>query len=463
MRGLKIHTLYYLLGIAFVVLINVLFITYLQYDKALNGLQQINHSNEVLKEIYELKAALRTGKILVWNNFIIGKDSTNDFDQNEKYANRILIQLQVLVVDNKNQQARWETLRDLVSTRYKAWHELLRNMGGLDPSKFDVLRGNEVEEDIEEDTLLTQMKNEEVSLLNQRETAGVQSIKSSSLFLLITALLTAAFIGFITYLLTQMLKVTRELNIEIEHKNRELKRSNKDLEQFAYVASHDLQEPLRKIRAFGDRLKTKESEHLTEDGVRVLDKINGFAAKMQRLIDDLLEYSRITNNQLEISTVNLNQCIDDAIGSMSEQVQRYKAKITKGPLPPIRGYQTQLVRLFQNLLSNSLKYSQQNEPAVINISGTRVKGNTIIGVSEEDENRDFLKISIRDNGIGFDQQYADKIFVIFQRLHGKSEYEGTGIGLAVVKAVMANHRGYVKALGKEGEGAEFQLYFPIYQ
>lgn len=461
----RIHTsdLPYLLGISVAVLITTLFLSYAKYDKTISDLKLVNHTNEILREIYELQASLRTADAIAWSSLSVKDDDLAlEFKSNQRLTNNIIDYTGILTIDNKTQKDALVRLKKLVDIRYRQWQDLMNRPDSMSQAGIDsMLELNNIS-DNRITAIMSEMRSEELFLLAKRETAGSNSIKSSPIYLLITALISVLLIGFFTYMVYQSLSLKQKLNEEIENKNRDLQRSNRDLEQFAYVASHDLQEPLRKIRAFGERLKIKEEANLSDDGVRMIDKVNGFAAKMQRLIDDLLEYSRISNTQLPLLNVDLNICLNEAVSSLSENIKDYGAIVTYDNLPAIEGYQTQLIRLFQNLISNALKYSKEDVAPYITITASYVKGGDVgEGIRATDEYADFLKIVVKDNGIGFDQQYADKIFVIFQRLHGKSEYDGTGIGLAVVKAVMSNHRGYIRASGKEGEGAEFSLYFPL--
>jgi light-regulated signal transduction histidine kinase (bacteriophytochrome) len=256
------------------------------------------------------------------------------------------------------------------------------------------------------------------------------------------------------------LKKRQEFENELRNKIEELNRSNTDLEQFAYVASHDLQEPLRKIRSFGDRLVMKHAEELNEDGKNTISKIQNAAGRMQILIDDLLSFSRLINNTSTVESKDLNLLLKDVLADLEIKLRNLNAKVHAGPLPELKVVPSLIRQLFQNLIGNSLKFSRPGTDPVISIASTLVKGREIPDVDSARSVEPFYKIEISDNGIGFEEKYLDKIFIIFQRLHGKLDYEGTGIGLAVCKKIMNIHQGYITATSTPGLGATFILYFP---
>jgi PAS domain S-box-containing protein len=228
----------------------------------------------------------------------------------------------------------------------------------------------------------------------------------------------------------------------------ELARSNAELEQFAYVASHDLQEPLRKIEAFGDRLKVKCAYQLSEQGQDYLTRMQKSAQRMRTLIEDLLTFSRITTKATPFVAVNLNEVISDVISDLEVRIQKTNGRIEVSELPTIKADPLQTSQLFQNLLGNALKFHRPEEPPVIKVTGKKLA----------DEQ---YQISVTDNGIGFEEQYCDRIFQVFQRLHGRSEYEGTGIGLAVCAKIVARHGGLIAANSTPGRGATFIITLPL--
>ena len=243
---------------------------------------------------------------------------------------------------------------------------------------------------------------------------------------------------------------------QLEQYNQELKRSNEDLEQFAYVASHDLQEPLRKIRAFGDRLSAKFSEQLGGQGADYILRMQSAAARMQALIEDLLSFSRVSRQEAEYKLLDPTTILKEVWDDLEAQVKRENASIGIGIIPPFYGDRSQIKRLFQNLITNAIKFHKTDIKPVIEVRGSVMSQTEIaseLGISLPNER--YVRVSVKDNGIGFDKQYTEKIFNIFQRLNGRTAYEGTGIGLAICRKIIANHNGYITAKSKEGIGSEF--------
>lgn len=239
----------------------------------------------------------------------------------------------------------------------------------------------------------------------------------------------------------------------LEHKAEELARSNAELEQFAFVASHDLQEPLRKIRAFGDRLKMKCASVLPTEGADYLDRMQNASARMQTLINDLLTFSRVISRTEPFVTVDLAQVTREVLSDLEVRIEKTRATVEVGDLPKIDADPMQMRQLIQNLIGNALKFHPPDaKPRV------KVNAETIAGDFGEGP---VCKLTIQDNGIGFDEKYLDKIFAVFQRLHGRQEYEGTGIGLAVCRRIVDRHKGTITAASKPGEGATFIIKLPI--
>jgi len=250
---------------------------------------------------------------------------------------------------------------------------------------------------------------------------------------------------------------------DIAQFNIELKSMNENLESFAYVASHDLNEPLRKIRTFGDliseELKEEKPDH--ELVSHHIERMRSSASRMQQLITDLLSYSRITRPIDTFERIDLQETIEAVVNDLKFSIEPLQAKINISELPAIDANPSQMHQLFQNLISNALKFHKKEVAPIISIHSTSVVGKDVTqeGVNLLPEKK-YWQISVTDNGIGFNNQYIDKIFLIFQRLHGRSDYEGTGIGLSICKKICEQHKGDLWATGEEGEGATFYIYLP---
>jgi signal transduction histidine kinase/CHASE3 domain sensor protein len=248
---------------------------------------------------------------------------------------------------------------------------------------------------------------------------------------------------------------------QLEQNAAELKRSNEDLEQFAYVASHDLQEPLRKIRAFGDRLINRYGSKLDEQGEDYIKRMQSASTRMQTLIEDLLSFSRVSRNTEVFQSMDMNQIIAEIKDDLDIQIKMEGAHFKIGKIPSVTGEKTQIKRLFQNLINNAIKFHKPNEAPVVEVTGMTMKPQDIrqeFAVVLPPSS--YVMISVKDNGIGFDERFTEKIFNIFQRLHGRTDYEGTGIGLAICRKIVINHRGFITARSKQNVGSEFVVILP---
>jgi signal transduction histidine kinase len=229
----------------------------------------------------------------------------------------------------------------------------------------------------------------------------------------------------------------------LEQQGKALKKSNQELEQFAYVASHDLQEPLRKVQAFSDRLATKYADKLGEDGKLYISRMQDATSRMRSLIQDLLAYSRIRSKGQEFVLVDLNEIVKGVVSDLEVRLEQSKGRIEVGDLPTVVADPLQMRQVFQNLLGNALKFKKPEVAPVVKMVSTSTETSH--------------SLVVEDNGIGFEQHYAERVFEIFQRLHGRSEYEGTGMGLAIVKKILERHSGTVRAESELGQGTRFIL------
>jgi PAS domain S-box-containing protein len=234
---------------------------------------------------------------------------------------------------------------------------------------------------------------------------------------------------------------------ELRNAMTRLEQSNRELEDFAYVASHDLQEPLRKIQAFGDLLESKYAGALPDQGRDYIARMQSAAGRMQVLINDLLSFSRVTTKAQPFVRVDLREIATEVAKDLEARVQETGGRIDIGPLPSIDADPLQMRQLLQNLAGNALKFRREGVPPVVAIR------------AEVQDGR--CRLSVSDNGIGFDPKYADRIFTMFERLHARAKYEGTGIGLAICRKIAERHNGSIAAHGRPGEGAEFVVTLPV--
>jgi len=239
------------------------------------------------------------------------------------------------------------------------------------------------------------------------------------------------------------------MNQALDRRARELARSNSELEQFASIASHDLQEPLRKVRTYTQQLAMTEGDRLSEKGRDRLERADSAAERMQRLIDDLLRFARVSTHGRPFATVEMDGVVREALRDLELEIARAGASVTVGELPTVNGDELQMRQLMQNLISNALKFRRPGVRPEVRISASSAA--------------EVTRIAVSDNGIGFEPQYASRIFRVFERLHGRSEYPGTGIGLALCRKIAERHGGTISAYGVPGEGATFTVTLPLNQ
>jgi PAS domain S-box-containing protein len=254
--------------------------------------------------------------------------------------------------------------------------------------------------------------------------------------------------------------ILRQKIQQLQASNAALELSNHDLQQFASVASHDLQEPLRKIQVFSNALIEKHNDELSPAARQFVNKILGSAQRMNVLIFDILNYSKLSAPGNKFESTDMNKLLSELLDDMELTIAEKGARIIVDHLPRLEINPGQMRQCFQNLLSNAIKFSREGEPAVVNVS--TVQGVDNLARREEYFGK-YCHIRVKDNGIGFEEKYAKSIFNLFEKLHGKDTYEGTGIGLAIAKKIVEKHNGHITVKSKPGVGSEFIVSLPVYQ
>jgi PAS domain S-box-containing protein len=250
-----------------------------------------------------------------------------------------------------------------------------------------------------------------------------------------------------------------ELERKVRERTQSLEASNAELEQFAHISSHDLQEPLRKISIFTSLLLETAQDNLSEASKKYLDKINATAERMSASLQALLNYTRLHRDE-SLTSVDLNEVVSHVLVDLELLIAQKQASVTIDKLPQINAVPIQMQQLFYNLINNALKFSRKQEPPRITITCRQLMEEELMRFPNLRQFKTYYEIVVKDNGIGFDQIHAEKIFTIFQRLHPRNQYEGTGIGLSLVKKIVTNHKGEVYALSEPGKGTEFHIILP---
>ena len=249
----------------------------------------------------------------------------------------------------------------------------------------------------------------------------------------------------------------KEAERKIEEQNIELQRKNKELEAFNYISSHDLQEPLRKLQMFSGLITQRET--LSDSGKEYFLRMNDVASRMQALIQDLLNFSRLAITERKCELTDLNSILTEIKEEFTESIEAKHATIQSDKLDQVYVIPFQFRQLLQNLIGNALKFSKPGVPPVIKVKSEIAKGSDFNNTRLHPETQ-YCHVTVSDNGIGFENRFAEKIFEVFQMLHGKEEYPGTGIGLSIVKKIVENHDGFITATSEPGHGARFDIYFP---
>lgn len=434
-----------------------------------------NYTYRIIKKDGEIRFFHATG-ILIKNNFdedvIVG--TTQDVTEQQEYTENIKKTNQELVDYNKKLTIYDESSRQAeILGKYGSWtynYETAQfsfsdnkfRLLGFEPQSFEPTFERKLEFVHPDDKNIIIAGNK--SIFEQKELPPInfRIIKTDGK---IRHFRTSATLYVDSRGAKNMIGTTQDITDDVmnnhilNQKNLELERSNKELIEFNYAASHDLQEPLRKIQTFISRISELEADNLSEKGKSYLDRIVNSSTRMRVLIDDLLQYSRTNKSDALFAEIDLNTVLEEVKSEFSETIEDNRATINAPKLPVIKGISYQIHQLFANLIGNSIKYKKPDEDPTITITYelVKTKEDNIL----DESHSQFHKIVFKDNGIGFEQEHAEKIFLLFNRLHGKAEYPGTGVGLAICKKIISNHNGYIKAIGTPNEGARIIIYIPV--
>ncbi|WP_266366832.1 sensor histidine kinase [Tellurirhabdus rosea] len=343
--------------------------------------------------------------------------------------------------------------RQIRAVRQGESPEMLNTYMRLGKSKMDYIR-----------RMVSEMYGQEAELIRTKAAEADESFRNTVILTFILSVLTFVTL-IVSYNLLESELSTRQkteeqlrsYELDLQEKIIQLEVSNEELERFAFVASHDMQEPLRKIQSFAFMVRDRYGPQLDEDGRLFLGKIQQSAERMSKMIKDLLNFSRISNKKEAFQEVHLQDVVAGILNDQELRIKNLHARIEVGPLPVVEAVPDQMDHLFINLISNALKFSKPDVQPEIKIFSEPVDGSAF---EELLPGKNYFKITVQDNGIGFDEKYLDHIFKIFQRLHGKSSYEGTGIGLAICKRILNNHRGVITAQSSPNAGAAFIVVLP---
>ena len=423
------------------------------------------HTYQVLNRLAGIHSALTAAESSQRGFLITGRRSY--LAGYEKSLPEIAVHLREISISTRDNPAQVASFPEMASSVNRRLETLAKGIEtvekiGIDAARDFVLEGTGAQQMGQVDQQIEKMVNEELRLRAERDKQSQASHLATSRIAFLTTVVGLSMVLVAWYLTLQEMRRrdqtaalleqrVRERTSELDAANTALRQSNRELEQFASVASHDLQEPLRKIEAFGDRLKLNR-ETLNDQSRDYLDRILSSASRMRTLINDLLSFSRIATRAQPFKPVDLGVVAREVVGDLEGRIQQVEGRVELGRLPAIEADPMQMRQLLQNLIANALKFRQKDVPPVV-----RVEAET----DGDDQNR--IRLTVADNGIGFEEQYLDRIFEVFQRLHGRNEFEGTGIGLAICRKIVERHGGTITARSRPGEGATFVVTLPVGQ
>jgi signal transduction histidine kinase len=452
----KLLTIYLIFGLSLAILISLSLYSFQRFNSFLKYAELVDRNNDVLTQLNELQIQLAE----IENNhraYILFNDTSFHvaYDSIRSQVRTTFGKIYQLLKGDPDQRKRLQTLNFLIRSQFDHWQSA--TMVGYPTVDYQsgkrlMARSHGIIKDMQ--------AAEQAILQNQLITREFYEQTTPQTFRVVFVFTVIVFVvSFV--ILVQQYRDRLNYQQKLEKNILELNQANAEWEQIAYVASHDLQEPLRKIRTFCDLLISKYMQKLNDEGQLLVQRIDAASARAQFLMLDIVNYNMIVYTREEINSIDLDEVLSDLLSDMRDKLSEKHATVQHQGLPVVQGYPSQLTLLFKCLIENSLKFGKPAEPVLISITASVVHQKQL-PVGQNLSFTHYHKIVFEDNGIGFENQFADKIFKMFQRLHPQeSTYEGRGIGLAMVKRVVTNHTGFITARGRPGRGSRFTLYFPV--
>lgn len=445
------------------------FILYAQVKDLITSYNQVNEATVVNLKLEQVLSTLKDAEI-AQRGFLLTKDSgfLKPMEGANERSEKLLKQLHTLTRNNAEQQKNLDALETFVRIRFRNFNTVIDqySMEGIsaETRKMHLLATASSMDNIRQH--IAAVQDIEKKLLTERERIKRKHSLLAPFYafiLILTAL--GILIFFYDRTMKQLLRTRKLLaklrivNGKLRQKNHEMELYNKELDSFTYIASHDLKEPLRKITTYSNLVAEEAGEKLTEKHRSYFERIHNSVKRMQNLLDDLLLYSHSTRPTADFEAVDLNTIIKQVEENLAEEIKENKASVYTETLPVISGLPFQLKQLFENLFLNSLKYKQSGKAPSITIESSLIDKTKIKKPGFTKANQ-YYRIVFKDNGLGFEQTYAEKIFQLFQRVHTSQGDESTGIGLTICKKIIENHNGFIRATSKVNRGTLFEIYFP---